>query len=100
MKSVPVISGVGIVVSSRSGQVYDTLPSRPRSCAVGAHKAGLDAEGARSRRRRRPPLLAIRQDAVMASNAEQREHDVVVYGATGFVGKLTAQYLAEHGPAD
>ena len=28
---------------------------------------------------------------------EQREHDVVVYGATGFVGKLTAEYLAEHG---
>src|SRR6478672_789411 len=29
-----------------------------------------------------------------------REHDVVVYGATGFVGVLTAKYLAEHGPAD
>src|SRR4051812_39630368 len=26
------------------------------------------------------------------------EHDVVVYGATGFVGRLTAQYLAEHAP--
>jgi len=25
-----------------------------------------------------------------------REHDVVVYGATGFVGKLTAAYLANH----
>jgi short subunit dehydrogenase-like uncharacterized protein len=29
-----------------------------------------------------------------------REHDVVVYGATGFVGVLTAKYLAEHGPSD
>src|SRR4051794_12491802 len=29
-----------------------------------------------------------------------REHDVVVYGATGFVGILTAKYLAEHGPAN
>jgi short subunit dehydrogenase-like uncharacterized protein len=28
----------------------------------------------------------------------EREHDVVVYGATGFVGKLTARYLAEHAP--
>jgi short subunit dehydrogenase-like uncharacterized protein len=28
------------------------------------------------------------------------EHDVVVYGATGFVGVLTAKYLAEHAPAD
>jgi short subunit dehydrogenase-like uncharacterized protein len=27
----------------------------------------------------------------------QREFDIVVYGATGFVGKLTAQYLAESG---
>lgn len=25
---------------------------------------------------------------------DQREHDIVVYGATGFVGKLTAAYLA------
>jgi short subunit dehydrogenase-like uncharacterized protein len=31
---------------------------------------------------------------------ETRTHDVVVYGATGFVGKLTAAYLAEHAPAD
>lgn len=29
--------------------------------------------------------------------APQREFDIVLYGATGFVGKLTAQYLAEHG---
>ncbi len=29
-----------------------------------------------------------------------REHDIVVYGATGFAGALTAKYLAEHAPAD
>jgi saccharopine dehydrogenase (NAD+, L-lysine-forming) len=29
--------------------------------------------------------------------AEQREFDVVLYGATGFVGKLTAEYLARAG---
>jgi short subunit dehydrogenase-like uncharacterized protein len=28
----------------------------------------------------------------------EREHDVVVYGATGFVGKLTAAYLAKQEP--
>ncbi|ORM38279.1 saccharopine dehydrogenase NADP-binding domain-containing protein [Williamsia sp. 1135] len=28
-----------------------------------------------------------------------REFDVIVYGATGFVGKLTAEYLAKHAPA-
>jgi saccharopine dehydrogenase (NAD+, L-glutamate forming) len=30
---------------------------------------------------------------------EQREHDVVVFGATGFTGALTAEYLAAHAPA-
>jgi short subunit dehydrogenase-like uncharacterized protein len=33
-------------------------------------------------------------------SATPREHDLVVYGATGFVGVLTAAYLAEHAPAD
>jgi short subunit dehydrogenase-like uncharacterized protein len=31
---------------------------------------------------------------------DTRTHDVVVYGATGFVGKLTAAYLAGHAPED
>ena len=30
----------------------------------------------------------------------EREYDVVVHGATGFVGALTARHLAEHAPAD
>jgi saccharopine dehydrogenase (NAD+, L-lysine-forming) len=30
-------------------------------------------------------------------SAAQREFDIVLYGATGFVGKLTAQYLAKAG---
>lgn len=29
-----------------------------------------------------------------------RQHDVVVYGATGFVGKLLAEYLARNAPTD
>lgn len=29
-----------------------------------------------------------------------REYDVVVFGATGFTGELTAAYLAEHAPSD
>lgn len=28
-----------------------------------------------------------------------REHDLVIYGATGFVGRLIAVYIAEHAPA-
>lgn len=30
----------------------------------------------------------------------QTEHEIVIYGATGFTGALTAGYLAEHGGAD
>ena len=30
-------------------------------------------------------------------SAAQREFDIVLYGATGFAGKLTAQYLAKAG---
>jgi short subunit dehydrogenase-like uncharacterized protein len=30
----------------------------------------------------------------------ERAHDIVLFGATGFVGKLTAEYLAAHAPAD
>ena len=29
-----------------------------------------------------------------------RDHDLVVFGATGFVGRLLAAYLAEHAPAE
>ena len=32
--------------------------------------------------------------------SEQRDHDIVVFGATGFVGKLLAGHLAEHAPAE
>jgi short subunit dehydrogenase-like uncharacterized protein len=34
----------------------------------------------------------------MSSSQQNREHDVVVFGATGFVGRLTAEYLARSGP--
>jgi short subunit dehydrogenase-like uncharacterized protein len=32
-------------------------------------------------------------------NARERTHDIVVFGATGFTGQLTAEYLARHAPA-
>ena len=35
----------------------------------------------------------------MPSQTQNREHDVVLFGASGFVGRLTAQYLAGHAPA-
>jgi short subunit dehydrogenase-like uncharacterized protein len=32
--------------------------------------------------------------------AAERPHDIVLFGATGFTGALTAEYLAQHAPAD
>ncbi|MFC8277954.1 saccharopine dehydrogenase family protein [Streptomyces sp. NPDC057271] len=32
-------------------------------------------------------------------DAGERTYDVILFGATGFVGELTAEYLAEHAPA-
>ncbi|BAU87227.1 saccharopine dehydrogenase [Streptomyces laurentii] len=34
------------------------------------------------------------------TRAAERPYDVVLFGATGFVGELTAEYLAAHAPAD
>lgn len=34
----------------------------------------------------------------MIRRMAEREHDIVVFGATGFTGELTAKYLAEHAP--
>ncbi|WMX44160.1 saccharopine dehydrogenase family protein [Streptomyces roseicoloratus] len=36
----------------------------------------------------------------METGAATRPYDVVLFGATGFVGELTAAYLAAHAPAD
>ncbi|MCX4820643.1 saccharopine dehydrogenase NADP-binding domain-containing protein [Streptomyces sp. NBC_01142] len=33
-------------------------------------------------------------------NGAERPYDIVLFGATGFVGELTAEYLAAHAPAD
>ncbi|MEV6399375.1 saccharopine dehydrogenase NADP-binding domain-containing protein [Streptomyces sp. NPDC051907] len=33
-------------------------------------------------------------------NGTDRPYDIVLFGATGFVGALTAEYLARHAPAD
>jgi len=35
----------------------------------------------------------------MSTTEQSRDHDVVIFGATGFVGKLTAEYLAAAAPA-
>jgi short subunit dehydrogenase-like uncharacterized protein len=35
-----------------------------------------------------------------AIDTPARDHDIVVFGATGFTGELTAAYLAEHAPKD
>ena len=35
----------------------------------------------------------------MVTNRQQRDLDIVLFGATGFTGTLTAEYLAAHAPA-
>ncbi|MEV7440165.1 saccharopine dehydrogenase NADP-binding domain-containing protein [Streptomyces sp. NPDC091204] len=39
-------------------------------------------------------------NARVPQDRPERAYDVVLFGATGFVGALTAQYLAAHAPAD
>src|SRR5689334_15206007 len=34
----------------------------------------------------------------MPVDRDSRDHDIVIFGATGFTGELTAAYLAEHAP--
>jgi short subunit dehydrogenase-like uncharacterized protein len=38
-------------------------------------------------------------NAAVAQGGPERAYDVVLFGATGFVGELTAEYLAAHAPA-
>ncbi len=44
------------------------------------------------------PLPAENPATDPSAPAADREHDVVILGATGFTGELTAAYLAEHAP--
>lgn len=45
----------------------------------------------------RTPRCLRRSGSVETMSESQREFDIVLYGATGFVGKLTAEYLARSG---
>ncbi|MEW2135048.1 saccharopine dehydrogenase NADP-binding domain-containing protein [Streptomyces sp. NPDC005409] len=41
----------------------------------------------------------VREDGRDRQHGQDRTYDVVLFGATGFVGALTAEYLAAHAPA-
>jgi short subunit dehydrogenase-like uncharacterized protein len=43
-----------------------------------------------------PPIRL--QELALPADTPARDHDIVVLGATGFTGELTAAYLAEHAP--
>src|SRR4051794_17021180 len=45
----------------------------------------------------RPAAVDQPKSSVGRVTAKPREFDIVLYGATGFVGKLTAEYLARAG---
>src|SRR6185295_11389512 len=86
------------------GDQYPRGPLHPAGNAVGN---GIgDDEGDAGCRQREPDdhgpvehgvILSRRWVSVGVMSAAQREFDIVLYGATGFVGKLTAQYLAKAG---
>jgi short subunit dehydrogenase-like uncharacterized protein len=40
------------------------------------------------------------QETPVPTDRAARDHDIVIFGATGFTGELTAAYLAQHGPVD
>ena len=44
------------------------------------------------------PVASVAVAAARTTPVDARALDVVVYGATGFVGRLTAQHLAQHAP--
>src|SRR5436190_11242583 len=90
--------------------------SHTRSCggAAGGPDRPLDGErqtraksrtqdrgACRARRVRRDHLSRPAELDENGDNmAANREFDLILYGATGFVGKLTAEYLAEAAPAN
>ena len=70
---------------------------RLRGTPVDVSPAGA-AERAPPGRLRRAGHAGPGEDGAVADSA--RTYDVVVYGATGFVGRLLAGYLAEHAPPE
>ncbi|MFC8759836.1 saccharopine dehydrogenase family protein [Streptomyces sp. NPDC057193] len=72
-------AGVGREDEAGSG------PGRPAPPADGARASGAEA---------------LTQAAGTGAERGGRPYDVVLFGATGFVGELTAAYLAEHAPAE
>ena len=97
--------------SSRSGR---TPIARSSATAVRSAPRAVSPAPSTTRRstaapRERSRLIGIRGSADARAGpaiawpsclTPTRDHDVVIYGATGFVGVLTAKYLAEHAPAD
>src|SRR2546423_15714275 len=63
---------------------------RPSASPRRSHAGSPRGPSPRPRRRSRP-RGALREMA-------DREYDIVVLGATGFTGALTADYLARHAP--
>ena len=46
------------------------------------------------------PSAALRRYGGQVTDSTERDLDIVIFGASGFVGRLTAAYLAEHAPAE
>src|SRR4051812_23147093 len=47
-----------------------------------------------------PRAPVLRHPRSRGGPVPERSYDIVLFGATGFTGRLTAHYLARHAPAD
>ena len=89
-----------------SQQALAALPPGPRA-VTGPARGALDDRGAAGQPVRADDANGLPRVApahppchrrCMLTSQDERELDVVVFGATGFVGRLVAEYLAEHAP--
>ncbi|WP_405859341.1 saccharopine dehydrogenase NADP-binding domain-containing protein [Streptomyces sp. NBC_00090] len=71
-----------------------------RSGADGRYEAGARSGAEAGAGAHAQSEAETRPEAEAGAGAGVRPYDVVLFGATGFVGGLTAEYLAEHAPAE
>ncbi|MEV8589109.1 saccharopine dehydrogenase NADP-binding domain-containing protein [Streptomyces sp. NPDC051180] len=77
-----------------SGHEAGTGPEAGNGSGTAGSSAGAGAPAPGAARE------AGTSEAGAPREAGARPYDVVLFGATGFVGELTAEYLAEHAPAE
>src|SRR3712207_6548010 len=90
--------------SSRGSSGRDSTKSRSAAsvvtCAARSAPATSSGPGILMRGAYPAWRIATPRPGTVAAVSPDRELDVLLYGATGFVGRLTAEYLARTAPED